>query len=186
MNLNDPIIAALKKVYDPEMPINVYDLGLIYGIEADGAGRVAIRMTLTAPNCPVAGTLPAEVERAVRAVDGVTERQAGPGVRSAVGERPHVGSRQAGVGDRRPHSDREAAPMKLTANEEYGVRCLVRLAYAGFEGQGLTIPEISQAEGVSTCLCRQDPARAAQGWIRESGARQGGRLYAGARRPMRS
>jgi FeS assembly SUF system protein len=72
MSLNEPIIAALKKVYDPEMPINIYDLGLIYGIEADGDGRVAIRMTLTAPNCPVAGTLPAEVERAVRAVDGVT------------------------------------------------------------------------------------------------------------------
>ena len=72
MNLNEQIVAALKKVYDPEMPVNIYDLGLIYGIEADGAGQVAIRMTLTAPNCPVAGTLPAEVERAVRAVDGVT------------------------------------------------------------------------------------------------------------------
>jgi FeS assembly SUF system protein len=72
MSLNEPIIAALKKVYDPEMPVNIYDLGLIYGIEADGDGRVAIRMTLTAPNCPVAGTLPAEVERAVCAVDGVT------------------------------------------------------------------------------------------------------------------
>jgi FeS assembly SUF system protein len=72
MSLNEPIIAALKKVHDPEMPVNIYDLGLIYGIEAEGDGRVAIRMTLTAPNCPVAGTLPAEVERAVRAVDGVT------------------------------------------------------------------------------------------------------------------
>src|SRR5581483_11905777 len=49
----------------------------------------------------------------------------------------------------RHHPDCEAAPMKLSANEEYGVRCLVRLAYAGFEGQALPIPEISQAEGVS-------------------------------------
>jgi len=72
MTLKDQVIAALKKVYDPEMPVNIYALGLIYGIEVDEAGGVAIRMTLTAPNCPVAGTLPGEVERAVRAVPGVT------------------------------------------------------------------------------------------------------------------
>ncbi|HLH19294.1 MAG TPA: SUF system Fe-S cluster assembly protein [Bryobacteraceae bacterium] len=70
--LKDSIIAALKKVYDPEMPVNIYELGLIYGIEVDDAGQANIRMTLTAPNCPVAGTLPGEVERAVRAVPGVT------------------------------------------------------------------------------------------------------------------
>jgi metal-sulfur cluster biosynthetic enzyme len=51
----------------------VYELGLIYGIQADDQGRVAIRMTLTAPNCPVAGSLPAEVERAARAVPGVSD-----------------------------------------------------------------------------------------------------------------
>ncbi len=72
MNLKDQVIAALKKVYDPEMPVNIYELGLIYGIEASEAGEVEIRMTLTAPNCPVAGTLPGDVERAVRAVPGVT------------------------------------------------------------------------------------------------------------------
>ena len=72
MNLKDQVIAALKKVYDPEMPVNIYELGLIYGIEASDAGEVEIRMTLTAPNCPVAGTLPGDVERAVRAVPGVT------------------------------------------------------------------------------------------------------------------
>ena len=68
-------MAALKTVYDPEMPVNIYDLGLIYDVAVDdaaAAGQVAIRMTLTAPNCPVAGTLPAEVERAIRAVPGVT------------------------------------------------------------------------------------------------------------------
>jgi FeS assembly SUF system protein len=72
MILKDAIIAALKKVYDPEMPVNIYELGLIYGVEVDEAGQAAIRMTLTAPNCPVAGTLPGEVERAARAVPGVT------------------------------------------------------------------------------------------------------------------
>lgn len=70
--LKDQIIAALKKVYDPEMPVNIYELGLIYGITVDQSGQAEIRMTLTAPNCPVAGTLPGEVERAVRAVPGVT------------------------------------------------------------------------------------------------------------------
>ena len=73
MTLESQIVAALKRVYDPEMPVNVYDLGLIYGIQAEDQGRVAIRMTLTAPNCPVAGSLPAEVERAARAVPGVTD-----------------------------------------------------------------------------------------------------------------
>ena len=73
MTLRDQVISALKKVYDPEMPVNIYELGLIYGCDVDSEGRVAIRMTLTAPNCPVAGTLPGEVERAVRAVPGVSD-----------------------------------------------------------------------------------------------------------------
>jgi FeS assembly SUF system protein len=72
MSLKDKVVAALKKVYDPEMPINIYDLGLIYDVAVDAAGEAAIRMTLTAPNCPVAGSLPADVERAIRAVPGVT------------------------------------------------------------------------------------------------------------------
>jgi len=70
--MKERVIAALKKVYDPEMPVNIYELGLIYGVDVDAGGTVAIRMTLTAPNCPVAGTLPADVERAARAVPGVT------------------------------------------------------------------------------------------------------------------
>lgn len=73
MTLRDQVIAALKKVYDPEMPVNIYELGLIYGCEVDEQGHVALRMTLTAPNCPVAGSLPAEVERAARSVAGVTD-----------------------------------------------------------------------------------------------------------------
>ncbi|MCU1235523.1 MAG: hypothetical protein JWP63_3490 [Candidatus Solibacter sp.] len=71
--MKDQILAALKKVYDPEMPVNIVELGLIYGIEIDDAGQVVMRMTLTAPNCPVAGSLPAEAERAVRSVPGVTD-----------------------------------------------------------------------------------------------------------------
>ena len=73
MSLQDQVVAALKTVYDPEMPVNIYELGLIYGAAVDAEGRAAIQMTLTAPNCPVAGTLPGDVERAVRAVPGVTD-----------------------------------------------------------------------------------------------------------------
>ncbi len=72
MSLKDQVIAALRKVYDPEMPVNIYELGLIYEVQVDEQGQAYIRMTLTAPNCPVAGSLPAEAERAVRAVPGVT------------------------------------------------------------------------------------------------------------------
>jgi FeS assembly SUF system protein len=72
MSLQDQVLSALKTVYDPEMPVNIYELGLIYDVTVDAAGEATIRMTLTAPNCPVAGTLPAEVERAIRAVPGVT------------------------------------------------------------------------------------------------------------------
>ncbi|MBZ5621971.1 MAG: SUF system Fe-S cluster assembly protein [Acidobacteriia bacterium] len=72
MSLKDQVVAAMRKVYDPEMPVNIYELGLIYGVDVSDEGQVAIRMTLTAPNCPVAGTLPGDVERAVRAVPGVS------------------------------------------------------------------------------------------------------------------
>jgi FeS assembly SUF system protein len=75
MSLRDQVIAALRTVRDPELPVSVYDLGLIYTIEADTDGAVAILMTLTAPNCPTAGSLPGDVERAVRAVPGVTDVQ---------------------------------------------------------------------------------------------------------------
>jgi FeS assembly SUF system protein len=71
--VRERVIAALKTVYDPEMPVNIYELGLIYDLNVDAQGRAAVRMTLTAPNCPVAGTLPGEVERAVRSAPGVTD-----------------------------------------------------------------------------------------------------------------
>lgn len=69
--LLEHIIAALRTVYDPEISTNIYDLGLIYSIDMVGEHDIAIRMTLTAPGCPVAGILPGQVERAVETVDGV-------------------------------------------------------------------------------------------------------------------
>ena len=67
----ESVIAALRTVHDPEIPINIYDLGLIYTIDGVDEGDIAIRMTLTAPGCPVAGILPGMVEQAVLAVEGV-------------------------------------------------------------------------------------------------------------------
>ena len=69
--LRADIVAALKTVYDPEIPADIYELGLIYGIDIDGERNVAIVMTLTAPGCPVAGEMPKWVENAVSAVSGV-------------------------------------------------------------------------------------------------------------------
>jgi len=66
------VIQALKSCYDPEIPVDIYELGLVYGVEVDEQGRVAVRMTLTSPACPVAGSLPAEVEQKVRSVPGVS------------------------------------------------------------------------------------------------------------------
>ncbi len=70
--LRERVIEALRQIRDPEIPINIYDLGLVYGLDIDDLGRVAIRMTLTAPGCPVAQTFPAQVEDAVEAVHGVS------------------------------------------------------------------------------------------------------------------
>jgi len=67
------VIATLRRIRDPELPINIYDLGLVYSLDIDAAGRVDIRMTLTAPACPVAQTFPGQVEAAVAKVDGVSE-----------------------------------------------------------------------------------------------------------------
>lgn len=69
--LTDGIVAALKSVYDPEIPADIYELGLIYKVDIDDDRKVAIDMTLTAPGCPVAGEMPGWVENAVSAVPGV-------------------------------------------------------------------------------------------------------------------
>jgi FeS assembly SUF system protein len=72
-SLHDRLIEALRTVHDPEIPVNIYDLGLIYRLEVDAQGVVEVDMTLTAPACPVAGTLPHEVGRVIDAVPGVTD-----------------------------------------------------------------------------------------------------------------
>ena len=72
--LKGRVVEALRTVYDPEIPVNIYDLGLVYALDADEAtGKVNIQMTLTAPGCPVAQTFPATVEDAVEAVQGVND-----------------------------------------------------------------------------------------------------------------
>ncbi len=69
----EAVIEALRTVHDPEIPVNIYELGLIYDVEIASDGNVRIDMTLTAPACPVAGTMPGMVAEAVAAVDGVGE-----------------------------------------------------------------------------------------------------------------
>jgi len=71
--LETEIVNVLKNVYDPEIPVNIYDLGLIYDIETDDQNRVKITMTLTAPNCPVADILPNEIRDKVATIPGVSE-----------------------------------------------------------------------------------------------------------------
>ena len=66
-------IEAIKTVYDPEIPVNIYDLGLIYDISITQENEVVVIMTLTAPGCPEAGVLPGQVEQAIRDIEGVTD-----------------------------------------------------------------------------------------------------------------
>jgi len=67
------VVEALKDVYDPEIPVNIFEMGLIYDVIIDAAGQVGVKMTLTAPACPAAQSLPVEVRDKARSVDGVTE-----------------------------------------------------------------------------------------------------------------
>lgn len=69
--LHDQVVDVLKTCYDPEIPVDIYELGLIYKIDVDDGGKVAVDMTLTSPACPVAGTLPPEVEAKISRLDGV-------------------------------------------------------------------------------------------------------------------
>lgn len=72
-SLEDRVIAAMRSVYDPEIHVNIYDLGLIYGLKIDEQAVVFVEMTLTAPTCPVAGSFPAQVECVIKAVKGVND-----------------------------------------------------------------------------------------------------------------
>lgn len=71
LQLEDNILKVLKNIYDPEIPVNIYDLGLIYEIDVDDDHNVKIRMTLTTPNCPIADDILREVRDKVEAVEGV-------------------------------------------------------------------------------------------------------------------
>ena len=72
-DLKDKIIKEIKKVYDPEIPVNIYELGLIYKIDIDEKNNVKVDMTLTSPNCPVAESLPKQVEECILTVPGVSK-----------------------------------------------------------------------------------------------------------------
>jgi FeS assembly SUF system protein len=71
--LEEAIIEMIKTIYDPEIPVDIYELGLIYEVKIEKTGAVTVEMTLTSPNCPVAESLPQDVKEKVESVDGVTE-----------------------------------------------------------------------------------------------------------------
>ncbi len=73
--LQAAVIEALREIYDPEIPVNIYDLGLIYGVEVDDNADATITMTLTTPHCPVAETMPGEVEMRVTSVPGIRDAE---------------------------------------------------------------------------------------------------------------
>ncbi len=72
--LTDEVIAAIRQIFDPEIPVNIYDMGLIYGVDIDN-GHAVITMTLTTPHCPVAETMPGEVEMRVMSVPGIASAE---------------------------------------------------------------------------------------------------------------
>ena len=74
-DLYEAVVAALKDIFDPEIPVNIYDLGLIYGVEVDDNSGVVVTMTLTTPHCPVAESMPGEVELRVGSVPGVRDAE---------------------------------------------------------------------------------------------------------------
>ncbi len=71
----EAVVSALREIFDPEIPVNIYDLGLIYGVDVSPEGSVVVSMTLTTPHCPVAESMPAEVELRVEAVPGVRDAE---------------------------------------------------------------------------------------------------------------
>ena len=72
-DIKSKVIDAVKKIYDPEIPVNIYELGLIYKIDVDEKNKVNVDMTLTSPNCPVAESLPNEVKENIKKVEGVSD-----------------------------------------------------------------------------------------------------------------
>ena len=74
-DLYESVITALREIFDPEIPVNIYDLGLIYGVDVSADGAAVVTMTLTTPHCPVAESMPAEVEMRVAAVPGIRDAE---------------------------------------------------------------------------------------------------------------
>jgi FeS assembly SUF system protein len=74
-DIYEGVVSALREIFDPEIPVNIYDLGLIYGVDVSPEGSVVVTMTLTTPHCPVAESMPAEVELRVEAVPGVRDAE---------------------------------------------------------------------------------------------------------------
>jgi FeS assembly SUF system protein len=72
-NIKNKVIEEIKKIYDPEIPVNIYELGLIYKIEVDEKNKVNLDMTLTSPNCPVAESLPNQVKDSIKKIEGVID-----------------------------------------------------------------------------------------------------------------
>ena len=75
VDVENAIVEALRSVYDPEIPVNIYELGLIYDLDLQADGAVHVKMTLTSPACPVAGSLPGEVQRKIEEVPGVSSAE---------------------------------------------------------------------------------------------------------------
>ena len=73
MDLKEKVIAEIKKIYDPEIPVNIYELGLIYDVTIDNDNKVYVKMTLTTPNCPVAESLPNEVKNSIKEIKEVKD-----------------------------------------------------------------------------------------------------------------
>ena len=73
MEIKEKVITEIKKIYDPEIPVNIYELGLIYDVSVDKNNKVYIKMTLTSPNCPVAESLPNEVKNSIKEIKDVTD-----------------------------------------------------------------------------------------------------------------
>ena len=72
-DIQNRVIESLRKIFDPEIPVNIYDLGLIYKVEVDEKNKVNVDMTLTSPNCPVAESLPIDVKESIKKVEGVSD-----------------------------------------------------------------------------------------------------------------
>ena len=95
LELKPQIVEQLATVYDPEIPVNIYELGLIYDIAVSKDGVAVIEMTLTAPGCPAAVTLPAEVQGKVKSIEGRNQGPRRPGLGAPLGQGPDVGRGQA-------------------------------------------------------------------------------------------